>query len=187
MYAAQPQGSLRALLWDVDGTLAETERDGHRIAFNRAFAEHGLAWVWDPSTYLDLLAVSGGRERLRWFLCQRQRQDPPETLLEALQQSKQRHYRQLVEQGELVLRPGVRRLITAAAAAGLVQAIVTTSGRSAVEALLASQLPDLEGMLAVRVCGEDVAAKKPDPEAYRLALRRLGLPAAQAVAIEDSV
>lgn len=179
------QGSLQAILWDVDGTLAETELEGHRVAFNRAFAEQGMPWHWDPPAYLELLAISGGRERLRAFLG-RQGQDPGEEQLEALQRSKQRHYRALVEQGQVRLRPGVRRLIAEAAAAGVRQAIVTTSGRTAVSALLESQLADLAAALPLWICGEDVRCKKPDPAAHALALERLGLEPGQAVAIEDS-
>jgi HAD superfamily hydrolase (TIGR01509 family) len=182
-----PEGSLRALLWDVDGTLAETERDGHRVAFNRAFAEAGLPWRWDETTYSRLLAVSGGRERLRAFLHDRQGMDPDPALVEDLQTRKQVHYAALVEEGAVGLRSGVRRLIAAAAAAGLEQAIVTTSGRQAVDALLRRQLPDLRHRLHHWICGEDVTRKKPDPEAYRLALAALGLSAAETVAIEDSV
>lgn len=181
-----PEGSLRALLWDVDGTLAETERDGHRVAFNRAFAEAGLPWRWDEAAYSRLLAVSGGRERLRAFLRESQDVEPDQGWVEDLQARKQVHYAALVEEGAVGLRCGVRRLIAAAAAAGLEQAIVTTSGRPAVDALLRSQLPDLRHRFRILICGEDVARKKPDPEAYRLALTALGLSAAEAVAIEDS-
>ncbi len=185
MAATLTQGSLKALLWDVDGTLAETELQGHRVAFNRAFAERGMPWRWDPPTYLELLAISGGRERLRAFLAG-QGHDPSEEEVEALQRSKQRHYRSLVERGEVRLRPGVRRLIAETAAAGIRQAIVTTSGRTAVSALLQSQLPDLAAELPLWICGEDVPRKKPDPAAHALALERLGLEPWQAVAIEDS-
>ncbi|MCT0217861.1 HAD-IA family hydrolase [Synechococcus sp. CS-1329] len=186
MQARAVQGSLRALLWDVDGTLAETELDGHRVAFNRAFAQLGLPWRWDPATYIELLAISGGRERLHWFLQHQQGGQPEEELLEALHRAKQRHYRQLLEAGEVQLRAGVRRLIQAAAAAGLQQAIVTTSGREAVAALLENQLRELSELLPLRICADDVTAKKPDPEAYLLALQRLGLEPSEAVAIEDS-
>ena len=85
-----------ALLWDVDGTLAETELDGHRLAFNRAMAEAGLPWQWDPSLYLTLLQVTGGRERMAVFLEQAEGQRPSEDRLEALQCAKQRHYSELV-------------------------------------------------------------------------------------------
>jgi HAD superfamily hydrolase (TIGR01509 family) len=175
-----------ALLWDVDGTLAETELDGHRLAFNRAFAEAGLPWRWDPATYLSLLSVSGGRERLRSFLQQVEGAPPSTARVEALQAAKQRHYGALVAGGGLSLRPGVARLLEAAAAAGIPQVIVTTSGRAAVSALLEQLLPRPQLWFRFWVCGEDVAGKKPDPEAYRLALAQLDCPVEQALAIEDS-
>jgi len=175
-----------ALLWDVDGTLAETELDGHRCAFNRAFAEAGLPWCWDPPQYLELLRISGGRERIRHFLEQVEAAPVAAERVEALQAAKQRHYSALVAAGELQLRPGVARLMAEAAGAGLRQAIVTTSGRVAVAALLQRLLPEAERVLPLWICGEDVARKKPDPEAYRQALDRLGLDPAQVLAIEDS-
>jgi len=176
---------LRALLWDVDGTLAETELDGHRQAFNRAFAEEGLGWRWDVETYLRLLRISGGRERMRGF----GRDDGPsvsESQIERLQARKQVHYEQLVRSGAVGLRPGVRRLMLEAQAAGLAQAIVTTSGRASVRALIQSAGPDLAEALDFWVCGEDVERKKPDPEGYRRALARLAVRPEEALAIEDS-
>lgn len=175
-----------ALLWDVDGTLAETELEGHRLAFNRAFAEAGLPWRWDPAQYLELLRISGGRERMRHFLEQVESGPVAAERLEALQAAKQRHYSALVAAGELQLRPGVRRLMAEAADAGLRQAIVTTSGRAAVAALLQRLLPDAARLLELWICGEDVARKKPHPEAYRQALARLGLDPLRVLAIEDS-
>jgi HAD superfamily hydrolase (TIGR01509 family) len=175
-----------ALLWDVDGTLAETELQGHRRAFNRAFAEAGLPWRWDAALYLQLLAISGGRERLRHFLTQQRGVPPSDGEVEALQASKTRHYTALVEAGELQLRPGVRRLMAEAAGSGVMQGLVTTSGRRAVQALLERQLPEHPRWLAFWICGEEVQRKKPDPEAYRLALQRLALPAERVLAIEDS-
>lgn len=175
-----------ALLWDVDGTLAETELEGHRVAFNRAFKEADLPWRWGVADYLDLLRISGGRERIAAFLQQKEGERPSVERLEALQASKQRHYRQLISQGAIQLRPGVRRLMDAAAAAGWVQGIVTTSGRSAVHSLLERQLPHHSQLFQFWVCGEDVAAKKPDPEAYHSALVRLGLSNRDVLVIEDS-
>jgi HAD superfamily hydrolase (TIGR01509 family) len=177
---------LDALLWDVDGTLAETEGDGHRVAFNRAFAEAGLPWRWDPATYQHLLAVSGGRERLAAFLGRAEGAPPAAERLEALAHSKQNHYEQLVGEGRLPLRPGVARLIGEAATAGIEQAIVTTSSRRAVAALADAVLGELGGAFAFWICGEDVTIKKPDPEAYRLALGRLGLPGERVLVLEDS-
>lgn len=178
--------TLAGLLWDVDGTLAETELQGHRLAFNRALAEAGLPWQWDTATYLRLLAVSGGRERLAFFLSEVEGQRPAAARLDALVRSKQAHYAALVEGGGLMLRPGVERLIRAAAAAGLRQAIVTTSSRQAVKALARSCLGPVQGAFSFWICGEDVTAKKPDPEAYQLASERLGAPAWSLLAIEDS-
>lgn len=177
---------MQALLWDVDGTLAETERDGHRRAFNRAFADAGLPLHWDAEAYGLMLQVSGGRERIRAGLQQLRGQVPEASEVEALQAAKQRHYAALVEAGELQLRPGVAVLMAAAAAAGWRQAIVTTSGRSAVAALAQRCLGKLAEGLELWVCGDDVARKKPDPEGYVLALQRLGLPPGAALAIEDS-
>ena len=177
---------LQALLWDVDGTLAETERDGHRRAFNRAFADAGIPLHWDRELYGELLQVTGGRERITAGLTQLRGEAPAADEVEALQRAKQQHYAALVEAGELSLRPGVAEMITAAAGAGLRQAIVTTSGRPAVEALARRCLGDLAEAFELWVCGDDVQRKKPDPEGYRQALERLDLPAAAAVAIEDS-
>jgi HAD superfamily hydrolase (TIGR01509 family) len=178
--------ALEALLWDVDGTLAETERDGHRLAFNRAFAEAAVPIHWDEHTYAAWLAIAGGRERIRAALCQLEGRDPDPSRVEALQARKQEHYAALLAAGGLVLRPGVAALLAAAEAAGLRQVIVTTSGRSAVQALLRQALPAGAHCFAFCVCGEDVRAKKPDPEAYRQAAERLGLPARGLLVLEDS-
>lgn len=185
--AEGPAGDLQALLWDVDGTLAETELDGHRRAFNRAFADEGLPWRWDVPTYLQLLAVSGGRERLRAFLSMQEGAPPTSERIERLQTRKQAHYLELVRSGAVALREGVARLIGEAAASGLRQAIVTTSSRTAVEALLATSPTPLRQAFDFWICGEDVQRKKPDPEAYRLALARLGLASQAVLAIEDSL
>jgi HAD superfamily hydrolase (TIGR01509 family) len=175
-----------ALLWDVDGTLAETELDGHRRAFNRAFVEAGLGWHWDVPLYQQLLRISGGRERIRHYWNQQEAQPLESERLELLQAAKQRHYNALVAEGALALRPGVERLMREAAAKGLRQGIVTTSGRQAVQALLQRLLPDHSALLEFWICGEDVVQKKPHPQAYSQALERLKLPAAAVLALEDS-
>lgn len=175
-----------ALLWDVDGTLADTELSGHRLAFNRAFAEAGLPWQWDEALYAQLLRISGGRERIRQFLTEVEPTPPSCDRVEQLQAAKQRHYGALVASGAVGLRPGVERLLRAAAAQGLRQVIVTTSGRSAVAALLEHALPDHVELFECWVCGEDVPRKKPHPAAYQQALDHLQLPATAALALEDS-
>ena len=178
---------LKALLWDVDGTLAETEFEGHRHGFNLAFQEFGLQWHWDLSTYRGLLAVSGGRERLAAYRHQQGEPPWPQETIETLMAAKQRHYVALVAAGGLALRPGVAPLIAEAQAAGITQAIVTTSSRSAVAALLGGLDPSLSGAFAFWVCGEDVTRKKPDPQGYQLALDQLEPPPGAVVVLEDSV
>lgn len=182
---------LKALLWDVDGTVAETERDGHRVAFNLAFADAGLDWGWTESAYGDLLHVTGGRERLLAFMDQRH--DAPDSaaarqaLALRLHERKNRFYAELVAQGHLPPRPGVVGVMREARASGLSQAIVTTTSRSNVQALMPTLLgEDWAETFAVVLCGEDTQRKKPDPEVYLLALQRLGLPATHCLAIEDS-
>lgn len=182
---------LRALIWDVDGTLAETERDGHRVAFNRAFDELGLPWHWDVPTYGRLLRVTGGRERLLAWMDERDdasASDAARELLAAqLHACKGRHYVALVEQGGIAPRPGVRRVITACRDEGVALAVATTTGRGNVDALF----PHLFGaewheLFQAVICAEDAPRKKPDPQAYELALEALGCAAAEALAVEDS-
>jgi HAD superfamily hydrolase (TIGR01509 family) len=182
---------LKALLWDVDGTLAETERDGHRVAFNRAFEAMHLPWRWDEARYGELLSVTGGRERLLADMARRS--DAPasvaerQSLARELHALKNRHYAALVHEGRLPLRPGVAELIDEAESAGLLQAITTTTSRSNADALLGVTLgPGWQQRFAAVVCGEDVQRKKPDPEVFLLALQALGLGPLEAVAIEDS-
>lgn len=180
------------LFWDVDGTMAETERDGHRQAFNAAFAERGLPWRWSMDCYRQLLQISGGEERLRHWLATAPPGAPGDqagqrAMAAALQERKQVHYGRIVAAGGLAPRPGVVRLIQAAAAAGWQQWIVTTSRRRAVEALLRTQpFQPLASAFCGWVCGDDVARKKPDPQAYAMALRQSGLAPHQVVALEDS-
>ena len=143
------QMTLQALIFDVDGTLADTERDGHRIAFNAAFAEAGMGWNWDAALYGELLAVTGGKERMR-FYCERHdpdflKQADADERIKALHAAKTRHYVKLLEAGGIPLQPGVTRLLREAHAAGLRLAIATTTTPENVTALMP---PDL--MAAVR-------------------------------------
>ena len=180
--------SLEAIFWDVDGTLAETELDGHRVAYNQALAEAGLPWRWDRGRYLDDLGLAGGRERMARFLTDLEGSPPSGSLLDALVVAKKRHYAELMRSGSIPLREGVVRLIGAAAAAGLTQIIVTTSSRAAVDALLAGSLAEMAGAFRGWISGDDVSRKKPDPQGYRLAmdLAGTGLDPQRVVVVEDS-
>ncbi len=183
--------TLRALLWDVDGTLAETERDGHRVAFNQAFERCGLNWRWSVERYGELLAVTGGRERLMHDM--NTRGDAPtlqrerDALARAVHQRKNAIYAEIVAAGGIALRPGVMELFEDCRAHAVLMAITTTTSKVNVNALLRAHLgASWATWFAALVCGEDVASKKPDPEVHTLVLRRLQLTPLQALAIEDS-
>lgn len=182
--------TLQALIFDVDGTLAETE-EAHRHAFNDAFQAAGFAWYWDPSLYLRLLAVAGGRERIRHYLAMLQPEflaDPDlDALIATLHADKTRRYAERVAAGEVALRPGVRRLLDEAQSAGLRLAIATTTGMSNVLALLDVTLGTggRERFEAIGA-GEQATAKKPAPDVYRWVLEQLDLPPSACLAIEDS-
>ncbi|MHB1110230.1 MAG: HAD-IA family hydrolase [Devosia sp.] len=180
--------SIRALIFDVDGTLAETE-ELHRQSFNRAFAGAGLDIVWDQSLYRELLAVTGGKRRiLHYFEQQGRPLDRSMVALAAgLHAAKNRYYAETLAKDGLELRPGVARLIADAHDNGQKVALATTTGRGNLVALLnavATALP-VDGFDAV-VTGEDVSVLKPHPEAYLLALGKLSLRGAECLAFEDS-
>ncbi len=183
--------ALEALIFDVDGTLADTERDGHRVAFNAAFAEHGLDWHWGEALYGELLQVAGGVERMAYYARAHRAlvlaDDELAALLKRLHASKTRHCVQCVVAGAVRLRPGVERLIREARREGLRLAIATTTTRDNVIALLEATLgAEAPGWFDVMGTAQEVAAKKPDPAVYRWVLEQLRLDADTAVAFEDS-
>jgi HAD superfamily hydrolase (TIGR01509 family) len=180
--------TIQALIFDVDGTLAETE-EVHRLAFNAAFAEVGLAWTWDRDVYRDLLSVTGGKERMRLFANWRglSAEAMPDAEIARVHALKNVRYAEMVARGECPLRPGVERLIRAARARGLRLAICTTTTRVNIDALIGAAL-GAEGMgfFDVVVAGEDVRRKKPAPDAYLLAIEALKLAPARCLVFEDS-
>ena len=181
---------LAALIFDVDGTLAETE-EAHRAAFNQAFTDFGLPWSWDAARYRDLLRVAGGKERITAFA----RQSDPNRLAEGgftdlvveLHRHKTTLYADNVAAGTVPLRPGIRRVIGEALAADLRLAVATTTSRANVLALLDGATGGAGHLwFETLACGEDAPVKKPDPGVYLEVLRRLDLPAAACLAVEDS-
>lgn len=180
--------ALKALIFDCDGTLSETE-EVHRRAFNAAFSRFELGWTWDPALYGKLLEVAGGRERIRHYVAA---YDPPGGAsalerLDKLHMLKTRLYGALIDEQTARLRIGVERLIDEARAKGVRLAIATTTSQANVEALLMATL-DVRGLesFEVIVTGDMVAAKKPAPDVYLEVLRRLKLPASRCLVLEDS-
>ena len=171
---------LRALIFDVDGTLAETE-ELHRAAFNAAFAAAALDWHWDVPLYGQLLRVTGGKERLRHFASLRG-EALEDALVMQLHEAKNQRYAELVR--HCPLRPGVERLIRNARTNNLQLAIATTTSRAKVHALLAATIGG--GFFEAIVAGDEVARKKPAPDVYQRAMALLGTGPAQCLAFEDS-
>ena len=182
---------LKALLFDVDGTLSDTERDGHRVAFNQAFNEYNLDWNWSIDTYGELLAVTGGKERMKFFsekyLNPDALPDNLDRLIPELHQAKTRHYTELLAGGAIPLRPGVERLINEARQRGFRMAIVTTTTPENVTALLTHTL-GVESIewFEVIAAGDIVPAKKPAADIYTYAMEAMKLTADECIAFEDS-
>lgn len=182
--------SIAALILDVDGTLADTE-EVHRVAFNLAFERLGLGWTWSRVDYLTLLRVTGGKERLlthvRALPVSARERARLSALVPRIHGEKTKFYQSAVNDGAVPLRDGVARLITEARSAGCRLAIASASTESSVRALLRHGLgPKGHELFEVIVCGDHVAAKKPEPDVYEVVLRRLNLRHDQAVALEDS-
>lgn len=185
---------LKALIFDVDGTLAETERDGHRPAFNQAFADAGLDWEWSVERYGELLEISGGKERIRGFV----QQSLPnftlpdgfadlDALIKHLHATKTKYYKQYAAEGKIPLRPGVERLLNEAREKGIRLAIATTTTPANVQALLENTLgAESLNWFDVIAAGDMVPQKKPAPDIFEYALKHLNLPADNCLAFEDT-
>ena len=183
--------SIKALVFDVDGTIADTE-ETHRQAFNAAFLEHGLPWDWSRREYAELLRTSGGKERISRYIQSLALPPQEKTRLERMVQlihgSKTRLYGELIADGCAPLRPGVARLIGEARATGLRLGIASTTTSANISALIGAQFgAEAWNWFEAMACGDVVENKKPAPDIYMRALGMLRLPAQDCVAFEDSV
>jgi HAD superfamily hydrolase (TIGR01509 family) len=184
---------LKAIIFDCDGVLVDTERDGHRVGFNRAFRQFGIDAEWDVPLYGKLLQVAGGKERMRAYYdeygCPERNvaeYGGRDGLILALHNAKTEITAGLVNEGGLPLRPGVRRIVDEAIAAGVKLGVCTTSNPLFIDAVLDLFGPERKAQFAFIHAGDVVARKKPDPEIYELAKQSLGLPVHHCVVIEDS-
>jgi len=181
--------TVKALFFDQDGTIVDTERDGHRVAFNQTFREFGYDFQWDVLKYQELLQVAGGKERMRHYLHTEGfgvavKPEEEDELIRKLHKRKTEIFIELIERGQLPPRPGVKRLMCEATDAGLVVGVCTTSNERAARAVACSVLQDIS--LDFVLAGDVVNRKKPDPEIYTLALQKTGLEPDECTAIEDS-
>jgi beta-phosphoglucomutase-like phosphatase (HAD superfamily) len=182
--------SIHAIIFDVDGTLADTE-EAHRIAFNLAFADNHLDWNWDVALYDKLLKVTGGKERIKHFVNEflkgYARPANFDDFVLHLHKVKTAHYTAMLAEGRIPLRPGIRQLIDDMRARGIQLAIATTTSPENVSGLLQVGLGnDWQSYFACIGCGDIVPHKKPAPDIYHWVLKELHLDAADCIALEDS-
>jgi HAD superfamily hydrolase (TIGR01509 family) len=180
---------IKAVLFDQDGVIIDTERDGHRVAFNQTFKEFGYGFEWSVEKYHELLQVAGGKERMRHYLHTEGfgvevKPEEEDQLIKDMHKLKTAIFVELIESGKLPLRPGVKRLMQEVMDAGLVLGVCTTSNERAARAVAYKILKDIKFDFVL--AGDIVSKKKPDPEIYNLALEKAGLKPEECIVIEDS-
>ena len=176
---------LKAVFWDVDGTIADTELCGHRVAFNLAFKDYELDWNWSEKEYLELLSISGGLNRIIHYR-NKIYSKLSDSQCAKIQSRKRIHYEKLIRSGEIKVREGVIRLINELASFDVGQFIVTTSGRDSLEPFLESSLRSHFKFFSGIITYEDVSKHKPFPDAYKLAIQLSKQSEVNCLAIEDS-
>jgi len=180
---------IKAVFFDQDGVIIDTERDGHRVAFNRTFEEFGYDFEWDVEFYHELLQVAGGKERMKHYLQTKGfgveiKPEEVDEHIQAMHLRKTAIFVQMIESGELPLRPGVKRLMKEVNDAGLILGVCTTSNERSAKAVAYGVLKDIDFEFVL--AGDVVSKKKPDPEIYNLALEKTGLKPKECIVIEDS-
>lgn len=183
--------TLKALIFDVDGTLSDTEREGHRVAFNEVFKKNNLDWFWDEQLYAELLAVTGGKERMKYYVENFNinfiKPEKYNEFIQRLHTEKNAVFAELLRTGKIGLRIGVKRLLAAAQNMGLRLAIATTTSPENIHSLLVATLGEESiAWFEVIAAGDIVPAKKPAPDIYLYVLKQMGLKPHEAIALEDS-
>ncbi len=181
--------AIKAVFFDQDGVIIDTERDGHRVSFNMTFKEFGFTDEWDVEYYHELLQIAGGKERMKhhWKMKGFSRpltEEEIDNLVKEMHKRKTALFVELIETGKLPLRPGIHRFMKEAMEAGLQIAVCTTSNEKAAKAVTEKVLADIKFDLVL--AGDVVQNKKPDPEIYNLALSKLGLKPEEVFVVEDS-
>jgi len=182
-------GKIKAVFFDQDGVIIDTERDGHRVSFNMTFKEFGFTDDWSVDYYHELLQIAGGKERMKHHLETKGFSKPipseqVEELIKEMHKRKTAIFVELIETGKLPLRPGIHRFMKEAMDAGLKIGVCTTSNEQAAKAITEKILADIK--FDIVLAGDVVSKKKPDPEIYNLALTRTGLKADEIIVVEDS-
>ena len=177
---------LKAVFWDVDGTLADTELCGHKVAFNQAFMDFDLDWYWNESKYLELLKISGGLNRILYYRDEIQ-SGVSDSQCFKIQSRKRIHYKNLIKSGKIKVREGVLRLLSELSSHDIEQFIVTTSGRDSLDPFLNTSLSSHLNVFSRIITYEDVSNHKPFPDAYELAIQLTNQSEANCLAIEDSI
>jgi HAD superfamily hydrolase (TIGR01509 family) len=183
--------NLQALLFDCDGVLAETERDGHRVAYNRAMKALGMDAEWQADEYAELVLISGGKERLKYYF-EKDRSRFPEDrygaeLIGKIYLEKTALFKEMANKGDMPPRSGIARIVREAREAGVMLFVCSTSHRESVETLLKKNYgADVHSWFTELFCGDVVARKKPAPDIYLLAKDKYNLDPACCCVVEDS-
>ncbi|MFA5612558.1 MAG: HAD-IA family hydrolase [Anaerolineaceae bacterium] len=181
--------AIKAIFFDQDGVIIDTERDGHRVAFNDTFKHMGFETEWDVEYYHELLQVGGGKERMKHHLKTRGfgvevHEDEVDDLIKKMHRFKTDRFIELIESGSLPLRSGIHRFMKEGEDAGLTLAVTTTSNERAAHAIAYNVLKDIPFKFVL--AGDIVTKKKPDPAIYLLALDKTGLQPEECLVVEDS-
>ncbi len=179
-------GMLKAVFWDIDGTIADTEMNAHRVAFNQAFKEKKINWMWDKKIYQKLLSIGGGKNRIK-FYANKKKIDLSESNISSLHLLKTELYKEIISSNTIPFRTGVINLIQELYLANIIQIIVTTSSKEASIALLNKCIIKNNSPFKFIVSGDDVKRHKPDPEPYLKAINISRLSTNEIIVIEDSV